>query len=472
MNRRALNSDWILIVDDDPLVADTLESLLKLSGHKVRSAATGRMAMEALETTPPAAALLDIQLDDMSGLQLLSAIKELCPETECIMLTGHASQETAIEAVNLGAYAYVVKPYDGDALLLTLQRALEKRETLSALRRSEQRFRKLFENMHEAFISANNRGVIEEVNPAAARTLGFADADQMIGTNLCKLFTSSEDHRTLCARLREDGEVRHCETQLNRTDGTSIWVLGSANVTVDGSGRIVRREAIFTDITQRKRGEEALEFERSRLEMVTSSVGAGLAVISRSHKVLWTNDSVRRDFGNVEGLSCFSCLKALPSPCEGCTVQSLFDSGFERTVMFSTFITQDGQETEAQVVLTPLKDDEENVVAALELIIPITGTDEEAMASSGIQRGDLARRLSEVERVRGELVDMLELKDKREAVKEERWMSVDEVAVHMGVKRDTIYKWLKSKALPAHKVGKLWKFRKSELDHWLSTLKA
>ena len=50
---------------------------------------------------------------------------------------------------------------------------------------------------------------------------------------------------------------------------------------------------------------------------------------------------------------------------------------------------------------------------------------------------------------------------------DERWLSVDEIAAHLGVKRDTVYKWINRKQLPAHKVGKLWKFSLREVDEWV-----
>ena len=49
----------------------------------------------------------------------------------------------------------------------------------------------------------------------------------------------------------------------------------------------------------------------------------------------------------------------------------------------------------------------------------------------------------------------------------DRWLSVEEIAAHLGVKRDTVYKWIERKAMPAHKVGRLWKFRKNEIDAWV-----
>lgn len=50
---------------------------------------------------------------------------------------------------------------------------------------------------------------------------------------------------------------------------------------------------------------------------------------------------------------------------------------------------------------------------------------------------------------------------------EDRWLSVDEVANYLGVKRDTVYKWIERKGLPAHKLGRLWKFRRNEIDEWV-----
>ncbi len=52
---------------------------------------------------------------------------------------------------------------------------------------------------------------------------------------------------------------------------------------------------------------------------------------------------------------------------------------------------------------------------------------------------------------------------------EERWLSVDEIAEHLGVKRDTVYKWITRKKMPAHKVGRLWKFQRSEIDNWVKS---
>ena len=86
----------ILIVDDDANLLETMSDILKLKGFEPVTAQTGGMALELLEKHHFELALLDLRLEDMSGLNILRAIKTHSPETECILLTGHASQDTAI----------------------------------------------------------------------------------------------------------------------------------------------------------------------------------------------------------------------------------------------------------------------------------------------------------------------------------------------------------------------------------------
>jgi len=60
-------------------------------------------------------------------------------------------------------------------------------------------------------------------------------------------------------------------------------------------------------------------------------------------------------------------------------------------------------------------------------------------------------------------------KNPLESVMEDRWLSVDEIAAYLGIKRDTVYKWISEKQMPAHRMGRLWKFRKDEVDEWVKT---
>lgn len=56
-----------------------------------------------------------------------------------------------------------------------------------------------------------------------------------------------------------------------------------------------------------------------------------------------------------------------------------------------------------------------------------------------------------------------------ESIMEDRWLSVDEIAAYLGIKRDTVYKWISEKKMPVHRLGRLWKFRKEEVNEWVKT---
>lgn len=132
----------ILIVDDDPNLTKTLSDILRLQGYTPLVAAEGKTALNRVKNEVPAIALIDLKLPDMDGLEVMREIKERSPGTECVVLTGYASQASAIEAVNLGAYGYMQKPYDVEQLVLTIRRAIEKREAEEELEHTLEKLRK------------------------------------------------------------------------------------------------------------------------------------------------------------------------------------------------------------------------------------------------------------------------------------------------------------------------------------------
>ena len=150
----------ILIIDDDPKLRKTLSDILKAKGYLPIDTATGREALERVNEEIPAIALIDLRLEDMTGLELMKEIKGRSSDIECIVLTGYASKASAIKAVNLGAYSYVEKPYDMEQLLLTIRRAIEKQEAEEALRESEEKFRLIAETSPDYIYQVDMEGTI------------------------------------------------------------------------------------------------------------------------------------------------------------------------------------------------------------------------------------------------------------------------------------------------------------------------
>jgi DNA-binding NtrC family response regulator len=115
----------ILIVEDDVNIRETMSTILQQSGYSTDTAENGCEAIQRTEAKFYNLALLDIKLPDMEGTKLLTTMHENMPGMVKIMVTGYPSLENAVEALNLGADAYVVKPVKPKDLLLVIEEKLE-----------------------------------------------------------------------------------------------------------------------------------------------------------------------------------------------------------------------------------------------------------------------------------------------------------------------------------------------------------
>jgi DNA-binding NtrC family response regulator len=116
----------LLLVDDDDVFRQVMTAELKRLRFEVTAAASGTEAIQRAPALEPDVVLLDLQLPDMSGLDVLQALREQSPGSEVVMLTGHGSIDTAIESIKMGAFDYVVKPCAMAELEMRIQRAIER----------------------------------------------------------------------------------------------------------------------------------------------------------------------------------------------------------------------------------------------------------------------------------------------------------------------------------------------------------
>jgi two-component system response regulator PilR (NtrC family) len=121
----------ILVVDDEPSIREFLQIMLKREKMDVELAENGRIAWEKLQANEYDLVISDIQMPEMSGIELLAKIKEKDPSAIVLMITAFGSTETAVEAMKLGAYDYLSKPFKIDDVKLRIQKALEKRVLVS-----------------------------------------------------------------------------------------------------------------------------------------------------------------------------------------------------------------------------------------------------------------------------------------------------------------------------------------------------
>lgn len=123
---RIMRSNWtILVVDDEESVRKLLTAVLKKEGYTVETAEDGRQAVEKARLIKPALVIMDIRMPNLDGLSAFKAIREENKEVLVILMTAFAAVETAVEAVKLGAYDYIIKPFNIDEVKLLIKRAMQ-----------------------------------------------------------------------------------------------------------------------------------------------------------------------------------------------------------------------------------------------------------------------------------------------------------------------------------------------------------
>lgn len=120
-------------MDDDEAIVDVIKKILELKGYNVDTARSGQEAIQKTRAKYYNLALLDIKLPDMEGTYLLSRIHKDIPKMMKIMITGYASLENAVDSLNLGADAYLIKPVETEKLLRTVEEKLREQEEAESM---------------------------------------------------------------------------------------------------------------------------------------------------------------------------------------------------------------------------------------------------------------------------------------------------------------------------------------------------
>jgi PAS domain S-box-containing protein len=247
----------ILVIDDDPGICQTIGEVLELRGHAVQTATQARAALEVLTGRSIDAAILDLQLPDVSGLMLLKAIKTSSPTTEVIIVTGHATVTTAIQAINEAAFAYVTKPFDMDHLVAIIEKALAKQRVERALWERARTLETLLEATPVAIVALDTAGRVTTWSKAAERMFGWSE-QEVVGR--CAPINPDRDRgepdQAVGRNLR--GETTLSESQLQRKDGRLIDVLSSAAPIISAQGMVSGTIAVLVDVTERRQIEEQL----------------------------------------------------------------------------------------------------------------------------------------------------------------------------------------------------------------------
>jgi two-component system response regulator HydG len=132
----------ILVIDDEQGILETLRILLKNEGFEVTTAQGGKAGLEQLKGSAPDIVLTDVKMPGVTGIEILSAVRAQDPETPVILMTAQASLQSAIQAVNEGAFYYIQKPFSNDDMVAICRRAAEHRRLRAENKQLKQEIRR------------------------------------------------------------------------------------------------------------------------------------------------------------------------------------------------------------------------------------------------------------------------------------------------------------------------------------------
>jgi len=161
----------VLVVDDEKGIREALTQLLEYEDIEARACASGFEALSLYPEFRPHLVLLDVKMQGMDGLETLRKLRELDPRAQVVMISGHGTIQTAVEATQLGAYDFLEKPLDTDRILLTLRNALEHVDLASENARLKAEVHAQYEMVGSSRAVKGVIERIEKVAPTAARVL-------------------------------------------------------------------------------------------------------------------------------------------------------------------------------------------------------------------------------------------------------------------------------------------------------------
>ena len=244
----------ILIVDDEPDIRNLVAEILSDEGFTTRVASTGEKALEEISIRQPNLLILDVWLGDpkYDGLKILELIKTTNPDLPIVMISGHGTVETAVNAIKLGAYDFIEKPFNTDRLLLIVSRALE----ASSLRRENHYLK---EEMSLSELVGNSpalqhvRKTIEKVGPTNSRVFLLGPAG--VGKELAARDIHSKSKRNSGPFL-----VFHCKSDCEASIETQLFgaeLTGNTQRKVGSLEQAHGGSLFFDEITELPLGAQA-----------------------------------------------------------------------------------------------------------------------------------------------------------------------------------------------------------------------
>jgi PAS domain S-box-containing protein len=364
----------ILIIDDDPNLRKTLGDILRSRGFEPSAAANGAAGLAAMKEQAFNLALIDLGLPDIPGVEVLRKIKAEHPLSEVIILTGNATLDSAIEAANSGAFSYLVKPYEIEQLILNIQRAIEKKQGEIALQKSEERFRKIFEEgpLGMAITDSNNRFV--KVNEMLCRMLEYPEEELAVLKTADIFYAADTETKSKNMRQLIDRGLPFYKTEkrCRKKSGELFWVNKTASAIIDPESGTSYFLEMFEDITKRKAADEAILSAKEEWERTFDAIIDPIMIVDTEHRIVKANKALLNKLGvrpdDAKSMLCHEIMHGTTEPPLFCPHAQMLADGRPHSV--ETDVVRLGGDF--LIVVSPLYDAEGKLQGSIHFSRDIT----------------------------------------------------------------------------------------------------
>ncbi|MCG6989039.1 MAG: sigma-54 dependent transcriptional regulator [Gemmatimonadetes bacterium] len=269
----------LLIIDDEKSIRDALAQVFEYEGHEVHTASAGQEALEVAASRHPDVVFLDVKMPGMDGLEVLQRLREHDPAALVIMISGHGTIDTAVEATRKGAYDFLEKPLDTDRLLVTLQRALELRGLTASMQALRNQVESRYQIVGNSFAVRQVLERVERVAPTDARVLITGEngtGKELVGRAIHRLSRRAEGPfvEVNCAAIPSEliesalfghikgsftGAVADRAGKFEQADGGTLFLDEIGDMSLAAQAKVLR--ALEQGVVTRVGGAKAIEVD-------------------------------------------------------------------------------------------------------------------------------------------------------------------------------------------------------------------
>lgn len=400
--------ETVLLVDDEADIRELLSMLLDDLGFSVLTAPDGEKGLALFRTLEAPIVLTDIKMPGLDGIGLLAAIKESHPDTEVVMISGHADMDLAIASLKLGASDFITKPIDVSLLEHSLNKACERLTLKRQVREHTLNLERLVAEKSARLVDLERRlaarQIVEGLSSAMRFVASEPDGQGFLGELPCFVAIHNREGRVITAnalyreRLGEPegrescaaygdaypggagcpvdqtlktGRPAQSRETLFGVDGHSFHALVSTTPINGGHKDTAMVLEVAVDLTEVERLHAELVQSHRRYRDLFDAVPCAITVQDRSLNIVEANKTFLREFGANVGQACFEAYKHSSEPCPDCPILATFEDG--RRHQAETVVTDSqGQARNLLIWTAPLLDAHGRVEKVMEVSTDIT----------------------------------------------------------------------------------------------------